>query len=537
MRPGARAALLGLLGGLSSPGLGRAQSLVAGPEAGARPRATEVRIVFAQDGDRLQMHVQARFEGAADRFGWLVPVPTDDPASIDFEPGSWSFFELLQTRTGPRLRLERRFDPTTCNVQPKQGFGCGPEAAPAVIRVEPEDAARPGVDARVADPTGGSVLSATEVPAWLADRGLATDELTETTPPDLRFVAVEVVPDGSSGWIEPIVVRFRASQPVLPLGFGPAQIPVRVWLFEDALGIPADAPLVTLNSEHLDWFEGAPDYLDRVADALAEAGPLGGWVWESAGSTSRLRSALVPEGGFGSREGLAGIEDARRFVGELDRRGFAFDAVLLDVLRDTVDYPQAYAEAGVAPDAFYAHPRLYLTSSDADRILGDAIVSVDGRSAADAVWRRIVDPALNAQDMITRSAQVSRLLTLRQPDSGSTAFTYRALPVGPSRSAEYVQSCRDDGSSDGGWLTLPDGRTFYTDRDDWAERERDAPYAVRIERATDDGVTSIVDNTDRITPSDPPDAANGCRTVGPSNLALWGVILAAWALRRTRRFA
>src|SRR6185503_13726083 len=75
-------------------------------------------ILFVMDGQNVEAHVQIQYQGAAERFAWLVPMP-EIP---EVEVGSQPLFANLLQGTVPTYGFQTQFD---SNCGPNGGFGGG----------------------------------------------------------------------------------------------------------------------------------------------------------------------------------------------------------------------------------------------------------------------------------------------------------------------------------------------------------------------------------------------------------------------------
>src|SRR5882724_1158237 len=59
------------------------------------------RILFAHEGDQVIAYIQIKYQGAADQFGWLVPLPSVPTLEV----GTDELFRTLDNTTAPQYRL------------------------------------------------------------------------------------------------------------------------------------------------------------------------------------------------------------------------------------------------------------------------------------------------------------------------------------------------------------------------------------------------------------------------------------------------
>src|SRR5687768_5285299 len=61
------------------------------------------RIVFSHDNGVVTAHIQVQYEGAANEFGWLVPMPAEPNMKLGIE----ELFTSITNATQPKYRLNR----------------------------------------------------------------------------------------------------------------------------------------------------------------------------------------------------------------------------------------------------------------------------------------------------------------------------------------------------------------------------------------------------------------------------------------------
>lgn len=140
------------------------------------------RIVFAQDGAELEMHVQIQYDGQAEEFGWLLPVPEVPELSA----GSDDLFATLVATTQPIYALTRNFDFSACRdfgngngngSVPSAGDGSADLGAGAVDMGGGDDS--PLVKREFVGPFDSAVLDASDKQAmlsWLEDNDYVVND-------------------------------------------------------------------------------------------------------------------------------------------------------------------------------------------------------------------------------------------------------------------------------------------------------------------------------------------------------------------------
>lgn len=509
------------------------------------------RIVFAQRGPKVEMHVQVTYDGDAEDFGWLLPVPSVPELDV----GSDAFFAQLDRVTAPRFGVNFDFSAQCRSNDLANGNG-GDGAAPDAGAGNGNGSESPVVSRQDVGAFDAVVLDAEDPDAmfdWLTENefvvpvGPEDDVIQRYLGAGRFFVALKLQVNRAAGDIQPIVLEFDAGGPMIPItltqvGAVP-DLPVIVHVFGDARAIPRNYRHTVINEEHIDWFSSGSNYVDVVTEAVDEAEGAHSFVTEFAQAPISLDDRLAPDWRFGERSDMEAVTNAAELVRQLQNESFDFDAKLASLLRSFVPYPEQAAEIGLSEDDFY--DRIF--SSLFDSRLEPESIPVDGAAVAAALWEEIVEPAQRAEALVDDFGMLTRLFTTISPDEMTVdpAFDFNPdLPeVGPTRIANFRLACSDRGGfRNEGWLELPDGRRFFTSPQTWADRAAasPAPFSRRIQAMTLEGPPQeLVDNSEQLTPSDPPSAegGGGCRSVpvdaGASLLLVaLGVLVARASARR-----
>ncbi|MGK0362473.1 MAG: hypothetical protein ACI9U2_004794, partial [Bradymonadia bacterium] len=75
------------------------------------------RILFAQQGTKMHMHVRLSYQGPPTEFGWLLPTPPDVETALSSE----LLFAQLDAQFGPLFNLVREFDDNCIQAQNRGG--------------------------------------------------------------------------------------------------------------------------------------------------------------------------------------------------------------------------------------------------------------------------------------------------------------------------------------------------------------------------------------------------------------------------------
>ena len=234
------------------------------------------RILFARDGERVQMHVRLTWSGPPQDFGWLLPVPPDVETTVSSE----ALFSLLDQAYGPQFQLIDQFE------------DCGDRASNFI-----DAAASPDLGAADAGAGGGvNVLSREQVGpydrailqgesvdeliTWLTDNAYqvppgAAETLTPYVELGAAFVAIKLVPGADSSEVVPLALSFTASGPAIPLrptaNAADPDMGVIVHILGENRAIPVNFRHVQINEAAIEWTNGGQNYPDVVSQAADEA--------------------------------------------------------------------------------------------------------------------------------------------------------------------------------------------------------------------------------------------------------------------------
>lgn len=507
------------------------------------------RLVFATEGNKVTAYVQIKFQGEAQSFGWLVPVP----AVPDVKVGTDELFEVLDETTRPQFSLTTTQNPSCRPIN----FSCGCGAGAAIDRsaggMEP---AGPGplVLRDTAGPYEYAVLKAdskAEMQGWLNTNGFFVPGTSDAAlapyiRPGAFFLALKLRSGQTTGDLRPIVLQYTSDYAMIPIILTSAtavpNMGVQVFLLGSGRAIPRNYHHVTLNPLKLDW-STAENYGALVTAAVAEAPKKHAFVTEYAGSASVARGQLTPFGRFGSRLDLESAGSPEQFVAYLRQHGYAarggaaaggsedLPAVLLGILETQIPYPLGFVTAGISRQTFFRDLPFYLSSSTqsahADWYMGWPGTSYDGPSLAAAVWTGYVLPIQDAERLLEKP-YLTRMFTTLSPEdmNEDPVFAYNAtLPEVPAlRSAARVTGCSDHPTTfSAGGYTLPDESRL-------TQEKKDAmPAAAKVELLQEEGapveVSSYVLDMSLT-------GAHGCAAADGAFIA---GLAAVWLLLRRRK--
>lgn len=536
------------------------------------------RILFTSVDNTISAHIEVQYQGDAEEFAWLVPVPSE-PA---LEVGTAELFDALVTATQPTYRVNNVLHGECGFAQSRGGgdsLGCG-DAAEAGASVPVGEGAN--ADAGVYDPLvrqdsvgpyDYAVLRADErqpMLDWLRDNSFFVPTGTDdAVSPYIRegsfFLALKLRSNQSAGDIQPIIVNYQSDYPLIPIVLtsvaADPDMPILVWVLGEHRAIPRNYYHTRINDARIDWLNQGANYVDVVTDAVDEADGHHSFVTEYAGTSNPMVGVLDPPGRFARQEDLAAVTSASQFLDTLFSRGYNYplDSVLLAILNRELPIPQKLADEGVFADPWdYYESFDYYSGTFRDsrpELFEDADLTLDPVAAAFDIETRIVAPIHRTGQLFRDHPYLTRLFTTLSPDEMTIdpAFAFNPdLPeVSLVHNAELHVYCNKDPgkalsetasqlvTEDGHVITYPEGTGQNI------ALPQGIPSARLTQTLREEGApNNITDNSNNIVAAlsefgDIPDRnAEGCRgtTVSPRHLkTLLFLACALLVIRRPRR--
>src|SRR5690606_5179910 len=236
-----------------------------------------------EDG-KVTAHIQIRYNGPAEEFGWLLPLPSQPTMKVGTDE---LFLQLIQ-QTQPLYRLQAEYV-GNCPFDPNRGGGFGSssggESAPDADNGG--GAGGEGYNPLVVRDTVGpydyAVLRADQKQPmldWLDENGFfvptGTDDAVDPyIRPGAYFLALKLIKGNSVGDIQPVVVEYESDLPMIPIVLtsvaADPDMPILVWVLGEHRAIPRNYFHTRINDAELDWLNFGQNYLDVVTDAVDEA--------------------------------------------------------------------------------------------------------------------------------------------------------------------------------------------------------------------------------------------------------------------------
>ncbi len=470
------------------------------------------RIVFSHKDGKVTAHIQIQYQGDADEFAWLVPMPKIPELRL----GSEELFTQIQATTNPQFLLNRTGN---CGGG-GSSFGCASAdfavAAPNSAGGVPEEPI--AVKVASAGPYDYAVVRADDkqpMVDWLNDnRFFVPDGTAEAMDPYIHegayFLALKLRAGESTGDLQPVILEYEADLPMIPIILtavaATKDMGVLVWVLGEDRAIPHNYQHVDINEEYIDWMNGAANYQQVVARAIDEAAGGHAFITEYAGTTAVMRDVLGWPGRFPSREAIEQTESLWDLMDELSRPGWP-QAAVRSVLERNYPMPEAALSANVSADRYYENIARMVQQYDPERVY-------DAMTIAEELWERVVTPTLESDALFDDNTYMTRLFTTLDPEEMTKdpvfAFNPDLPEVQQVRTATLENTCND---SPAFIMHLSDGRAFQLDsRQAWNERSRDVPRTRLISVFRQEGAGEIVtDNRALLADSDDGVDAGGCQ--------------------------
>lgn len=468
-----------LAGGTSLAWAPAAEACMAARQQPFRPGVTKpvpvglidqagAKVLLAQDGDQVACHMQVQYYGDAADFGMVIPTPTLPTVGI----GSEELFTALRDATRPDFALARRTE-GTCKTESSGGGLFGPAAAPA-SRVGASKPSAPNAGVAIVaqsevGPYDATVLKAENADSlrkWLEDNQYVVpakldQAVTAYVDAQAYFVAVKLQKDRSAGEIQPLVLRYQADKPGVPVRLASVSavpdMDVYMWVLGASRAVPDNYEHVEINEARLDWFNDGDNYRQVVTAAMDEAG---GRAWATD---------------------FAGKSSAVKLPAELKRRA-ELDTISLSAKTNGADFvahvksqryfPQASAELAfltrhVAGYAGMAADNTALRASADNTAL--RATAVDTAKAMKELHDSFIQPAKDAQRLFSEHPYLTQLYTTLSPDEmtidPTVVFTTEMGDVTNHHKAEAITLCSDQYYVDKApvRIKLPNGQTWLAE--------------------------------------------------------------------------
>lgn len=371
------------------------------------------RIIFSVNDDgTVTSVIQIMYQGAADKFAWVLPVPGVPEVAVSSD----QVFTELQQLTNPTYTLTTTTEGTCGSARlamassaPVGDFGntgvAGGAAPVPQVMVEAEGNVGP-YDYTVISVVAGAQDTADVAIEWLTDNGYDVGELgPEVLRPyldsGLNLLAFRLTKGNEQGSIRPVMLTYDGELPSIPIR--PTAVAanddmgVMVWLVTAGRAVPSNYKTLVLNEARIDWFNPMGTYNDVVTMAADEAEGQG-FVTEFSGPAETFADAIFPAwqrdewNSFQSSTAASGIDlllDAAQRYGSWD--GFS----------DAID------ESVTLPTGVELNDLLLCVNCYAD----EPGFSVDVNALIEGLYINVIKPVLDTHDLLLSQSTVTRLYT------------------------------------------------------------------------------------------------------------------------------
>lgn len=268
------------------------------------------RIVFGEHADgRVTAVIQILYNGPADRFGWLLPVPGIPEVGLSSDAA----FSILQNATNPQYQMNTTVEGTCRQIEAQNNSFDSPQAGGPQNNVNFDDneGGVTVVDAGSAGPydyvviqiDGASGDKAQLALDWLTDNNfqvtdVGPDLLVPYLDENYNLLAIRLQKSQDAGSVRPLRLTYDTDHPMIPIKLTAVaaneDMGVMTWLLGESRAVPVNYKALELNDALLNWFNPAANYNDVVIAAANEASGQG-FVTEYAQPTSALGSIVFTD--------------------------------------------------------------------------------------------------------------------------------------------------------------------------------------------------------------------------------------------------
>lgn len=503
------------------------------------------RIVFGVRGNTVEAHVQIQYQGAAENFSWVVPMP----AQPELDVGTPLIFGYLDSRTQPRFQLDWQ---NSCEGDGRGGgvlddYNGAPPSAPGAeagggggVVVVSQSEVGP-YDAAILQAT-----EATELREWLVSNGYdLTEQGSKALEPyvgqGLYFVALKLQQNKQAGDLRPIVLRFQGNKPCIPIKLtaiaARPDMPIIAYVLSNQRAIPLNYRHVLINPTRIDWLRFGANYSQVATSAVDEAGGQA-FLTEFAGASTPIAEgydAFLPDYDLAPLTQRTHPVD---FADELLRQGFGQDPAIQGMLRKYIPIPASLVQQGVPESAFYNNLSGYRSEIDSD----PNRPPFNNAGFVQEIRDTIITPAEKSLELLQSHPYLTRLFTTMSAEEMTVDPDFDFNNVASDVSNLFTakasfETCDSDYNKRRVRLELPDGRYWYTTFGD--APLGDGPTALRVEQWSNAGPAALIKDNSSLVNKALGDNGGGVGTCGCSSTeagsaALLSLLVVLWGARRRR---
>jgi MYXO-CTERM domain-containing protein len=445
------------------------------------------RIVFGidEDNNTVETHVQIFYQGSAEEFSWVVPVPGVPELGLSTD----SLFTMLDAWTAPQFYLQWE-ERGTCNYDSWYGPLAGGVEEDAA-NFDDSDAAGGGVTVVAAGQVGPydqvtlQAQSAEALLTWLGDNGYTIPEaiagnLAPYVADGSYFIALKLQKDKDTGDIAPIRFTYPGDGASIPLVLtaiaATPDMRLQPYVFASSRAVPDNYLHVKINEAAIDWVNYGNNYDAVITQAANEAGGQA-FATDFAGPTTPMRGRLWSAGRY-DLEALSTLTDPAEFVQGLMDQGFPSSSQLLNLFRQFIPMPQSLIDQGVSDTDWYNCLECYEETDE---------VVFDPAAFAAALDEVIVQPMKDAEQLFTDHAYLTRMTSSMSADEMTSDPLFVLNPdmgdVSNQHTADYIVDCGDGGnySESPQWIELADGTVILMPPGAWYESQQTWTYETDLD--------------------------------------------------------
>jgi hypothetical protein len=448
------------------------------------------RILFSVEGTTVTAHIQIAYQGDADSFSWVVPLPGVPDVSV----GTDLVFDRLRQVTDPRFEIqwqkgdncELKNECMYAEAAMEDGDPNGPPQGGGGVNVLKEGEAGP-YNYKVLEADTGQVLF-----DWLNENGYdqpeAAQELIEHyVNLKFKFVALKLLKNKSAGEIQPLVVRYSAPNlACIPIKLtsiaATPDMPIWSWVLGKSRAVPINFFHVLLNPKAYDWLKcGIPTgeffggywgwggnadcqkaYMDLVTKAVDTANGHA-FVTEYAGTTEKMKEMIYKEGQFSYLEEAKSQKGVGQFLDFLFSHGFPNTPLFLEIIKSHIPKPDGLPEQCDEDGEFYNW-----NIEECIKFMPEGW-TFDPVALVEDLDERIVKPLREAQALFDTYPYMTRMFTTISPDEMSKDPVFSFNPdlgdVSNIHTAKATPVCKEGTKNEviGANLEFPGGEITYVE--------------------------------------------------------------------------
>ena len=395
-------------------------------------------ILFAVEGNQVTAHIKIAYQGEADDFSWVLPLPGEPTLDV----GTDQVFTALRALTDPKFLIEwEKNEACTytngceCWADAATGAGGGDPSEEGEVNVLAEGDIGPFTFKVVESTDGGALFK------WLNDNGYDQPEGSQElighyVNQEFKFVALKLQEDKGVGDLQPIIVKYSAPNlaciPLKLTSIAAAEnMPVFSWVLAKARAVPMNFFHVVLNPKAYDWlncarpsdsdefawcgFGGGKDcqkeYLDLVTKA-ANVAAGHAFVTEYAGPASIMKDKVYVEGVYDLAK-LKTLDKPGAFLSEMLGQGFPRGPFLQEIIKDNIPKPD---DEKLPPECQGDQSFYGLGNVDQCSTHIPAPWTFDPAAMTNDLDERFVQPLKDAEALFQKHTYLTRLFTTISPD-------------------------------------------------------------------------------------------------------------------------